>query len=217
MRSFFTTILLGGLLTVLPLNLFAQQQTEIRVQGYLGGGVTTPLAPNGFTDLNGTGGHLSGGIGITLDSNWSAMLTVDYHALPAEEISTSFPIRDPNDNIIEEGTLIAEGGYTAGMALVNLKYTFVPAQTARPYLVGGIGFYREQVEATGRVESTSQPDEFIDSTRSRSGAALGIGGGVVFALTDTVGFFVEPRYGVVFSNPDPRQHLGLRGGILLNP
>jgi hypothetical protein len=206
-----TIVLLGSA----PTNATAQLRVLSSLQGYVSVGATTPQAPRGFTDLNGTGVSIRAGVGLPLASRWSGVLSGSYHTLPST--SATGPFFDSTADL--SGSVTAEGGYTAFTAMAELKYDLFATELARLYFIGGLGGYYEEAsfEAQFDFDDTTRPNETERSTFETTGMLASVGGGFMLLLTQTVGVFVEPRYGVLFYSPQMERYVAIRGGVAFRP
>lgn len=160
----------------------------------VGGGATVPVSPSEFTDLMDTDFNLTGGIGIPLTQELEVTFSVTYNDFPlAGDLDD---LLGPDDDV--DFTILA------GEA--NLKYNFPVEASVMPYLTAGGGVYNSEVtiSAAGFSESDSETD-----------VGVNVGAGLSFPFANNVGFFVEPRYTIVFSEGDNIHYLPIRAGITL--
>ena len=205
-------LLLGG--SAVP-DAAAQFSLRSDLQGYASAGTTAPQSPRSFDELNGTGVTVRGGVGVPITTRWSALLSGSYHALPGSEASGPFL----NSAADQSGTVTAEGGYTAITVMGELKYSLLTTDVARLYFIGGGGAYHEEASFSARFDfnDPAQPDETERSTSATMGMLASVGGGFTLMLTQSVGVFVEPRYGVLFYSPEMGRYVTVRGGVAFRP
>lgn len=134
---------------------------------WLGAGVTMPQGNYG--DVGSTGWHGMGGVSFGLGTGaLGVRVDAQYHRTGLEDV-----LGDGNTSLL------------GGMA--SLMYTFKTAGAVKPYLLGGAGYFKADVEISG----FGSADE--------SDLGFGGGGGVQFML-GSLNLFAELRYITVGGN-----------------
>jgi opacity protein-like surface antigen len=159
----------------------------------LGTGLSTPIAETGFTDLYGMGLNLHAAGGMAFSDIIAGRLGVEHNRFPQSDNlfyqSGNFTITS-----IKADAMI---GDVMGVKKVN------------PYGVIGLGAYILNVSVTNNN---------ITATGSETDLGLGLGGGINFKLSPTVGLYTEAQYNVIFNDDGAAKgFLPLKVGISIFP
>lgn len=188
------------LFTTAPVD--AQQRADgerPNVTFQLGGGATVPLSPSELTDVADTGFNLTGAAGISVTQELEVVLSVTYNELAADF--------DPDGTLPPDADV--DSDFTILSGEVNLKYNLPLEASFTPYLTAGGGIYNREATLSVSVPGVGE----VSESESETDVGINIGAGLAFPLANNVGFFVEPRYTVVFTEEDNAQYLPIRAGI----
>lgn len=168
------------------------------------GGLAIPTTPAGFS--NGASLGFGGGVGLGVRMADPIMLIMDFdftnYGLDADGFR--------NTNNLPPNTSLA-GGETSTFylaAVLKISVPSLPSRLVRPYLIGGLGFFRfvaDDVVVDGRVWDRDAQN------------AVGIhgGAGVDFWFVEPLGFFFETVFVLGFADNDLIGYLPFRVGLAL--
>ena len=197
MPRFFGRLLVGTGALLIAVTAHAQGTANAparpwKIGGALGG--TIPLG--NFSDGADLGWHLGGLFEYKQPSfpvTWRGELTYHRNGLKDDYFSGQIP-----------GVGNLDGNFSMLNLVANAVYLFGDkAQTARPYIIGGLGLYK--VKATASYQG-------IDISESQTKFGINVGGGFEFALSgfDT---FVEARFHSVFTDNNSTNFIPISFGF----
>ena len=169
----------------------------------IGGGYTFALS--GIREYLGDGYNISGGVTYNINPFVGIQAEYSFNGLGTKRVDVQ------GDNL-PEGAVLKPiyGDMNMQYGDLNLILKPLTSERLKPYIIGGVGVYYRPVTVTtpsaGYVPPYCNPwyyvcwgggyvevDQVLAST-STTATGLDIGGGVIFAVTDTVGIYVEARY-----------------------
>jgi len=157
MRKLIGIVTLGLLMAAAPV---AEAQ---KASFWLGAGLTMPMGDYG--DGASTGFHGLGAVSFGLGTGPLGVRVEGMY----------------NRTGLEQGV---DGNTSILGGMASLLYTFPSKGTVRPYVLGGVGYYQQKIEAT-------VPGFSVDTSESNAG--FGGGAGLLLALKAT-SLFAEVRY-----------------------
>ena len=166
--------------------------SQIQPVVYLNVGAAVPSAPELFSNRWDRGFNVGGGIGFSLTPHFTLQGYVDYNNLKLNEenLFTEYPKLGERVSV--------EGGELKLLTISgNVKALLVPPKsTIAPYVIGGTGFYKQDVSdilITGKLVQVEL------GVASKTTFAVGVGAGLDINLTDTIAFFIEGKYTIGFT------------------
>ena len=187
-------------------------QAQVKPVVYAGGGISTPMAPDFFSDYWGMGYNVGGGLGIQINPSIEVTGSVFFN---------SFPLDD--EKLIEDAGASGEGVTVDGLDFqslefgIDLKYILMasnPDAKFLPYLTVGAGMSNVKftdVTVTGGDDSITLPA----GDMSETDFALNGGAGFNYMFSPKAGIWVEGRYTVVMTEGDSMQYIPVRAGVKL--
>jgi opacity protein-like surface antigen len=187
----------------------AQVKAEMQLNGELG----VPVNPQAFTDgwsAAGFGGGVGFGIQVlpivTVQANFNySRVGLDEDGIKQQLLAFGFSQSDLANLSLDGGAINIM--YVSGGAKVFL----MEQGPARPYVVGGMGYYRLS-ESDLDVSDGSQTTTLTFDSENAFG--VNGGAGVDFAIGSKVDVFAEGQYVVGFTSGQSTGHVPVRVGLL---
>ena len=192
-------LLVLGVLVLFAISASAQMPSK-PFSLYAGGGMTMPMSPDAFKDMQKTGYHGMVGIGFNAMPALQVIGKIEYHAMAADNSIYSLMLSTA-ENDIKGGT------FTPLMFGADARYAFsLPAAPIAPFVIAGAGMARlsySDVEWTGGTMSFD----------SESKMYWNVGGGFEFKAGPAASLFVEARYVSIATDGEATSMLPISLGI----
>lgn len=203
-------------LTILTLSSLAWSQSELGIDVYVGGGISSLAGPQTLRDQNKTGLNASGGVGFHLLPSLSLVVSVDYTSFPNNETHARQEViqQIPDNERVGAGISISDGGILSIVAATaDLKFLLSAApEQWTPYVVLGTGFLSTSIsdvnasyitsdQGTSSVMVSTYHPVVLPRTQYRvvSAFAGSVGIGFDMSLNEASRMFLESRYAVGFT------------------
>jgi hypothetical protein len=165
------------------------------------GDVSIPTDPQEFVDAFSLGLGGGAGIGFPLSSRFAVVADIDYKVFGVDEEGFRRTYSVPL------GTVLTGDQIAALYASLSLKADLISAPSQiRPYLVGGVGFFRYN------------PDDFaVDDMslgfQSENTYGVNLGAGIEVVLAPYLILFLDAMYVVGFTENEKTGYVTIRPGI----
>lgn len=192
-------LLVLGVLVLFAMSASAQMPSK-PFNLYAGGGMSMPLSPDGFKDMQKTGYHGMVGIGFNVMPALQVVGKAEYHSLAADHSIYSLMLSTAESDI-------SGGTFTPLMFGADARYSFsLPAAPVTPFVLGGLGMARLSFSD---VEFTGGTMMFESQTKMY----WNVGGGFEFKAGPSASLFVEARYVSIATDGDSIGMLPISLGI----
>ena len=166
---------------------------------YAGGGMSLPMSPDGFKDVQKTGYHGTVGLGFNVIPMFQLVAKIEYHSFTADQTEYSLALGTTED--VEGGT------FTPLMFGADARYAFnLPAAPLAPYVFGGAGLARVSWSDVSYGTTTLA---FEDQTKFY----YNVGAGFEFDISPMASLFVQGRYVSIATDNDPTVMVPISVGI----
>jgi len=201
LRTFAVVVLLLAVCTF-----SAHAQTGPKIQLLVDGELGFPTTPESFTDGWSAVGF-GGGVGIGIELLPIVVVTANFNFTRVGlDEEGSLPLGISPDTVSVDGGAINVLYVWAGGKLYLME-----EGSARPYVVGGLGYYRLSASDLD-ITSSGVTQTFEFESESVLGANAGIG--VDVAVGDAMNVFFEGQYQIGFTEEESTGHVPVRVGLV---
>lgn len=174
------------------------------------GEVAIPISgPDGFTERYSSIGYGGGaGLGAVLSNQLMFVFKINYTLLPIDDAGFREADNLPDDAEISGGDV--DLWYVSAGARYNVTQN--PVLHAKPYAVGGLGWYR--IESADVTVSSPTIGEKSGSGASENVFGFNVGAGADILISPKVSAFVEIQYVAGLTNGGMTTTLPIRGGLV---
>ncbi|MCI0329708.1 MAG: autotransporter outer membrane beta-barrel domain-containing protein [candidate division Zixibacteria bacterium] len=176
-----------------PVSGLAQHKGWIAIMPKLGFVVPT----GDYGDISGSGFRFQGAAEYYLRSDWTIGVSTAWAQTGASDDS-----KTAAEATLPAGSTISSWKFRTMQFSGYARHLF-PTSSPKisPYVSGGLGIYNTKSSAEGTVATQQEIDAATGSGSGETNLGFNLGGGMMMALTPTVGFNVGMTYHNAFSDP----------------